>query len=284
MSQIALLKVNVKDILQARAPKTYVPGFLVKYLERIVHQNEINQFLEKSSHLYGIDFLEAALAFLDIKIETFGLENLPVDRYTFASNHPLGGIDGVSLGMAIHEKFPDQSIKYLSNDLLSTISNLLPLFVPVNKIGNQSQHRSLPERLTEVYASNQQMVLFPSGICSRQLNGQITELKWGRSFIKKSIESERSVVPVFFEGQNSRFFYWLANTRKCLRIKTNIEMLYLADEMFKQRGQSFRVVFGEPIPYTTFDHSRTIQQWADWVRSKALELEKRLPDQNGKNH
>jgi putative hemolysin len=284
MSQIAALKVNVKDILQTRAPETYVPRFLVKYLEHIVHQKEINQFLEKSGHLYGIDFLEASLDFLNIKIETFGLEHLPADRYTFVCNHPLGGIDGVSLGMVIHKRFPDQSIKYLSNDLLSTISNLLPLFVPVNKIGNQSQHRSLPERLTEAYDSNQQMVLFPSGICSRQLNGKITELKWGKSFIKKTIESRRAVVPVYFEGQNSRFFYWLANTRKSLRVKTNIEMLYLVNEMFKQRGKSFRVVFGEPIPYTTFDQSQTLQQWADWAQSKALELEKRLPEQHEKNY
>jgi putative hemolysin len=284
MSQVAVLKVNVKDILQARAPKTYVPGFLVNYLEHIIHQKEINQFLTECGHLYGIDFLEAALSFLAIKIETIGLDNLPAGRYTFVSNHPLGGIDGVSLGMVIHHKFPDQSIKYLSNDLLSTLSNLLPLFVPVNKIGNQSQHRSLPERLTEVYASNKQMVLFPAGICSRHLNGKVTELSWGKSFIKKSIESERTVVPVFFEGHNSRFFYWLAHTRKVLGIKTNIEMLYLADEMFKQRGKSFRIIFGEPIPFTTFDHTQTVQQWADWVRSKALELEKRLPDPHEKNH
>jgi len=274
MPQTEQLSINVRDILKTKAPKAKVPGFVIKYLEKIAHQSEINEFLSVNGHLDGIDFVRKAVEYLDIELIVHGLEDLPDARYTFTGNHPLGGIDGMSTGLAVHDRFPDRSIKFLSNDLLSNISNLLSLFVPVNKVGNQSQHRSLPERLKEVYGSERQMVIFPAGICSRRVKGEITELNWNKSFIQKTIESERDVVPVYFEGRNSNFFYTLANLRTFLGIKLNIEMLYLADEMFKQRGKKFNVYFGKPIPYTTFDNSKTKQEWANWVRIKTLELAK----------
>lgn len=274
MPRTEQLTINVRDILKAKAPKAKVPGFVVRYLEKLAHQSELNEFLAINGHLDGIDFVRKAVEYLDIKLIVHGLDELPDARYTFTGNHPLGGIDGMSTGLTVHDRFPDRSIKFLSNDLLSNISNLLSLFVPVNKVGNQSQHRSLPERLKEVYSSERQMVIFPAGICSRRVKGEITELNWNKSFIQKTIESERDVVPVYFEGRNSNFFYTLANLRTFLGIKLNIEMLYLADEMFKQKGKKFNVYFGKPIPYTTFDNSKTKQEWANWVRIKTLELAK----------
>jgi len=281
MSQTEAKKVNVREILRKRAPKTNVPGFIIRYLERIVHQNDINEYLQEFGHLSGIPFVEAATG---VTIDTHGLDELPEGRYTFAGNHPLGGIDGISTGLAVHHKYPSRSIKFLSNDLLSNLENMAPLFVPVNKIGNQSQQRSLPKRLNEAYQSDVQMVVFPAGICSRRINGEITELQWQKSFITKSVESQRDVVPVFFDGRNSNFFYSLANIRKILGIKINVEMLYLVNEMFKQRGKTFHIYFGKPIPYTTFDNSQTAQQWADWVRIQTLDLGKKINATNGTHH
>ena len=274
MSQTEYVSVNVRDILHYKAPNKKIPDFLIRYLERIVHQDEINLILEKFGDLYGTDFMEQAVHYLGINLEIHGLYELPEGRFTFAGNHPLGGIDGMATGLAISKRYPVQGIKFLSNDLLSNIDNLLPLFVPVNKIGNQSQRRSLPERLTEAYSSDVQMVIFPAGICSRRVKGKITELNWTKSFIQKSIDSKRDVVPVYFEGKNSRFFYNLANLRTFLGIKINLEMLYLPDELFKQRNKTFRVFFGKPIPYSTFDQSKSIQEWANWVRSQSLNLAK----------
>lgn len=266
------MRINVQDVVRSKAPNSKVPKFLINYLERIIHQNELNDFLKEHGNLVGIDFVEQAMRFLDITIVTEGLEELPEGRYTFAGNHPLGGIDGMATGLQVYHRFPEQGIKFLSNDLLTNIENLLPLFVPVNKVGNQSQHRSLPLRLTEAYQSDMQMVIFPAGICSRRVHGRVTELQWQKSFIIKSIESNREVVPVYFHARNSNFFYTLANLRKFLKIKLNIEMLYLPDEMFKQRGRTFKVTFGKPIPCSTFDKSRTHQEWAEYVRLQALAL------------
>jgi putative hemolysin len=275
MSQAEKLEINVREILRAKAPNSKVPNFLIRYLERIVHQDELNAFLDKNGDKYGIEFVEEGMRFLDVTIHTEGLDELPEGRFTFAGNHPLGGIDGMATGLAVHHRYPEQSIKFLSNDLLTNLQNLLPLFIPINKIGSKSQHRSLPHRLNEAYQSDKQMVIFPAGICSRRVKGRVTELTWQKSFVQKSIETQRDIVPVYFEARNSNFFYTLANIRSFLKIKTNFEMLYLPDEMFKQRGKAFHIYFGKPIPWTFFDRSRSTQEWADYVREQSLALAKK---------
>ena len=269
------LKISVRDVLKSKAPKVKVPGFIIRYLERIVHQDEMNEFLKDHSDIVGIEFIEESMRFLNIKVEVEGLDEIPDGNYTFAGNHPLGGIDGMATGLQVHYRFPDKSIKFLSNDILSNLKNLLPLFIPVNKVGNQSQHRSLPLRINEAYQSEKQMVIFPAGICSRRVKGEVTELEWQKSFVVKSIETNRDIVPVFFHGRNSNFFYSLANLRKFLGIKINLEMLYLVDEMFKQRGSTYKITFGKPIPISTFDSSRSHMQWAEYVRIQTLALGKK---------
>jgi 1-acyl-sn-glycerol-3-phosphate acyltransferase len=275
-NQLSGWKINVREILRSKAPGKKVPEFLIRYLERIVHQDELNVFLEQQRGVSGIPFVEASVGFINVKIQVEGLDELPDGRYTFVGNHPLGGIDGLATGFEVYKRFPKRGIRFISNDLLTYIENLRPVFVPVNKIGNQSQQRSLPQHLSEAYASEEQMVIFPAGVCSRRIHGEITELKWQKSFIPKSIESKRDVVPVFFKAKNSNFFYNLASLRSFLGIKMNVEMLYLSDEMFKQRGKTFRVKFGKPIPWTTFDQSKTQQEWADYVRNITLELGKTM--------
>ncbi len=270
--QSKVLKINVREILHSKAPNKKVPEFLIRYLERIAHQDEINIFLNEQEGVSGIEFVEASVKFIGLEVTCEGLEELPEGRFTFVGNHPLGGIDGLATGFEVYKRYPKQGIRFISNDLLTNIENLRPVFVEVNKIGNKSQQRSLPQRLSEAYASDEQMVIFPAGICSRRVKGVITELKWQKSFIPKSIESNRDVVPVYFEGRNSNFFYNLASLRTFLGVKTNFEMLYLSDEMFKQRGKTFKIKFGKPIPCSTFDSSKTHQEWADYVRNETLAL------------
>src|SRR5665647_3906123 len=170
VSQNNVLKINVREVLRSKAPHKEVPEFLIRYLERIVHQDELNVFLEEQEGISGIEFVEASVHFVDVKVVCEGLAELPEGRYTFVGNHPLGGIDGMATGFEVYKRFPKQGIKFISNDLLTTIENLRPVFVSVNKIGNQSQHRTLPQRLSEAYNADTQMVIFPAGICSRRIN------------------------------------------------------------------------------------------------------------------
>lgn len=264
--------IDIDKILQSKAgaKAKYVPSFVVSYLKRIVHQDEINEFLARVEGKVGVDFLEEGMQFLDMKLDVRGLENLPADGLcTFVSNHPLGGQDGVALGYLLGKHY-DGRIKYLVNDLLMNLKGLAPLFIPINKTGSQA--KDFPLMVEAGFNSDSPIIMFPAGLCSRRQNGMIRDLEWKKTFVVKSVQHHRDVVPIFFEGRNSDFFYNLANLCKALGIKFNIAMLYLADEMFKNRHKTFKVTIGKPIPWQTFDKSKTPAAWAEYVKNTVYNL------------
>lgn len=264
------LRIDIDAILKAKAPNASVPRFLVSYLKRIVHQEEINAFLASEPGT-GFDFIDATLKFLRVDAVVDGLEHLPDSRepVVFVSNHPLGGLDGMVLALMIGKHYTTD-LKVLVNDLLMYLSPLSGLFVPVNKTGAQT--KSYAKSMRDVYESGSSVLTFPAGACSRKLHGVIQDLEWRKNFVVKAVEYRRQVVPVYFEGRNSRFFYNLARVRKFLGIKLNVEMLYLADEMFRQRGSCYRVRVGEPVSWQMFDRSRTPVQWAQWMRDEVYKM------------
>lgn len=243
----------------------------MRYLERITHVHEMNRFLERHPDLTGYDFIRCVLAEeLHATATIDGLENLPAgDRpCIFVSNHPLGGLDGMIIALMLgdHHRRP---LKVIVNDLLMQVVPLQCLWAPVNIVGSQTRDYALRQR--EMWESDADILTFPAGACSRRqwLDHRfvIRDLDWKKSFIQKAQTNHRDVVPIRFEGHNSRFFYALAYWRKKLGIRVNIEMLYLVDEMYKARGSHFAVHVLPPIPYTTFDASRTPAQWAEYVKA-----------------
>ena len=272
MQNKSLTLIDLDKIVRDRAGSKakYIPQFLLNWLKKIVHQDFINGYLKEG--YVGVDFCENCLRYLDVKVEVEGLENLSEDKsktYTFVSNHPLGAIDGVTLGMVLGRHYQGE-IKYIVNDLLMNLPGLAPLCVPINKTGQQS--RSFPAMVEAVFRGDNHIVMFPAGICSRRIDGQIHDLPWKKTFITKSVETHRDVVPIHFGGRNSDFFYNLANLCKRLGVKFNIAMLYLADEMYKNRHKTFRVAIGKPIPWQTFDKSKTPMEWAKYVQDIVYKL------------
>ena len=275
MDKITEKTIDIKEILKGKmgSKAKFVPAPLVKWLERIVHQDEVNDFLWQNRDKVGVEWLESCLRYLDTALDIVGKENLPPKDdgrlYTFVSNHPLGGQDGVAIGAIVGRHY-DGHFKYLVNDLLMNLPGLAPLCVPINKTGQQS--RSFPAMVEAVFRGDNHIVMFPAGICSRRIDGQIHDLPWKKTFITKSVETHRDVVPIHFGGRNSDFFYNLANLCKRLGIKFNIAMLYLADEMYKNRHKTFRVAIGKPIPWQTFDKSKTPMEWAKYVQDIVYKL------------
>ena len=275
MDKITEKTIDIKEILKGKmgSKAKLVPAPLVKWLERIVHQDEVNDFLWQNRDKVGVEWLESCLRYLDTTLDIVGKENLPPKDdgrlYTFVSNHPLGGQDGVAIGAIVGRHY-DGHFKYLVNDLLMNLPGLAPLCVPINKTGQQS--RSFPAMVEAVFRGDNHIVMFPAGICSRRIDGQIHDLPWKKTFITKSVETHRDVVPIHFGGRNSDFFYNLANLCKRLGIKFNIAMLYLADEMYKNRHKTFRVAIGKPIPWQTFDKSKTPMEWAKYVQDIVYKL------------
>lgn len=272
MTQEGITQIDIKQVLQQKAPSAArkIPGFVVRYLIRTVHQDELNDILRRYHDKDGVAFMQELIGYFDLNLELVNEENIPTGgRYIFASNHPLGGLDGICLSAIIGGRF-DGKIRYLVNDLLLYLSNLRSIFVPINKHGAQGKKNA--ELIEEAYASDNQIITFPAGLCSRKQNGKIQDTEWKKSFIQKAVEHKRDIVPVFFEGRNSYFFYRLANLRKALGIKMNYEMIYLPDEMFKSKHKTFRIHFGKPIPWQTFDNSRKPAEWAEWMKGIVYNL------------
>lgn len=250
-----------------------VPRFAVRWLKKIVHEDEVNKFLWESRNLSGTDWLTECVRYLKMDITIEGVENLPHKDdgkfYTFVSNHPLGGQDGVALGSIIGRHY-DGKFRYLVNDLLLNLPGLKPVSVGINKTGHQS--RNFPLMVESAFQGQNHVIMFPAGLNSRENHGVIHDLPWKKTFVSKSVEYRRDVVPIYFSGRNSERFYRIARWQKRLGLKVNIAMLFLVDEMYRNVGKKFTVKIGRPIPWQTFDHSRTPQEWALWVEDKVYEL------------
>jgi len=276
MATVTEKTIDIDRVLKEKmgAKAKYVPNFLVRWLVRIAHQDDVNAFLWDNRDKVGVEWLEACVKYLDLKLEVEGKENLPASDdkklYTFVSNHPLGGADGVALGSIIGRHYNGR-FRYLVNDLLMNLPGLAPVCIPINKTGHQG--RNFPAMVKAGFESNNHMLMFPAGLCSRRHKGVIRDIPWSKTFISKSVEYQRDIVPIHFGGQNSNFFYRLANfSDKCLPF--NLAMLFLVDEMYKNVHKTFRVTIGKPIPWQTFDKSKTPMEWAQFVEDRVYYLEK----------
>ena len=267
--------IDVRGIMRSKMGNKAdkVPGFIISYLQKILHEEQVNEFLIENDGIVGTPWLESCISYLKLSFNIEGLDNLPAKddtkRYTFVSNHPLGGMDGVAIASILGKQYDDQ-IRLLVNDFLMNLPGLAPLCIGINKTGAQS--RSFPALVEEGFSGDMHMMMFPAGICSRKINGKIQDLPWKKTFISKSIQYQRDIVPIHFIGRNSDFFYRLANFSDKYIKKVNVAMIYLVDELYKNIGKTFTIKIGKPIPWQTFDKSKTPVEWAQYVRSLVYEL------------
>lgn len=263
--------INIREVFAGKSPglAKFIPGFVYRYLHRMLHLDFINEILEKYGMLEGTAFVDAVVEMFNVREHLHGIENVPKEgKYIFASNHPLGGFDGMLLMKIVEEKLGN--FKFLANDILMNIPQLEPVFVPVNKHGGHA--REAAKALSEVYNSDCQVLIFPSGLASRKINGKVVDLEWKKHFISKAVQHKRDVIPVFISGRNTNRFYRLAKIRKFFRIKWNLEMFFLPDETYRHRNTDVHLYFGKPIPYTTFDGTKNHKEWAEWVKQQVYEL------------
>ncbi len=261
------LHIDIKEAIESKLPRIskLLPRFVFGRLAKLIRQDELNRILLENKDFRDTDFATGTLRSMGIHIVVEGLENVPTEgRFIFASNHPLGGLDGIALISIIGQRYGG-NVRCIVNDLLMAVKPLGGVFLPINKYGSQSKQSI--RQIDEAYAGDAQMIMFPAGYCSRMnRNGDIRDLEWKKSFITKSVSTRRNIVPVYFDGVNSDFFYKFAKYRKSIGIKASLETIFLPSEMVKSEGKTFGVKFGKPIPYTLFDSSRSQAEWADRVK------------------
>lgn len=255
----------IREVIRKKNPRLlkWMPRFVLRYIERVLHEDQINTIMANIGHLHGLDFVDALIGELDLEVVLEGAEHIPKEGgVIFASNHPLGGLDGIAFMHALGRYRKD--IKFIVNDILLNIQNLGPLFVGVNKHG--SQGRESIAQIEQAYADDHALLVFPAGLVSRKRQGIIGDLEWKKSFINKAKRYKKDIVPVFIDGKNSNFFYTFARLREKVGIKANIEMFYLPDELFAQRGKKITIRIGERISHTHFNRSKSEKEWAEEVK------------------
>lgn len=270
-TNISQKKIDIRKVFHEKNPglAPYIPGFVYRYLSRILHLDFINDFLDKHGGKKNLEFAEASVQEFNITTEIKGYERLPeTSRLIFVSNHPLGGFDGMLLISLIGRKYP--GIKTLANDILMNISNMDGVFVPINKHGRQSQQAV--KDLEAIYQGDDPLLTFPAGLVSRRRKGIIRDVPWKKNFISKARQYKRDVIPVWVSGRCTNFFYRLANLRKFLRIKSNIEMFFLPDETYRHRNEHIRIVFGKPVSWEKFSREKRPAEWADLMQDLIYKL------------
>lgn len=271
--------INISKVLKNKNPRLFalLPRFVIRYIERVIHQEELNRELYEMRDYKGVDKFQKFMEFRNVSIEIIGAENIPKEgKFIFASNHPHGGPDGVIFTMVVNSFF--KNVKFLVNDILMNIPDVENIFLPINKHG--SNNRDSIQAINDAYSSDNQILIFPAGIVSRKKNGVIKDLEWQKSFITHAKKYQRDVIPVFISGKNSNFFYNLANFRKRIGIKANLEMFYLVDELYRHNNETIKIYFGAPVSYTTFDDSKSIKEWAEVMKQKTYGLIKKNDETN----
>lgn len=267
--------IDVEKILKNKNPRAFklMPGFLLRYLKRILHQKEINEFMLRNAGKKNADFCDEVIRYFDIKIDVKHLERIPKEgKIVLAMNHPLGGMDAMILVSALKERRKD--LKFIVNDILMNISNLNDMFVGVNKHGKNKI--SVREQITDLFMSDDAVCIFPAGLVSRKTKGVVKDLIWKKTFVTYSREFDRTIIPIYIDGGLSHFFYRLSNFRKKIGVKANLEMLYLSNEMFKQHGKHIRFVVGEPITVEHLNSDISDQDLAQDIKEIVYELQKEL--------
>lgn len=263
--------IDIKKVISDKNPKLLkrIPGFIVRYLQRILHEKDVNQFIHDHKADSPIEFCLSVMNKFNIQATTHGIENIPAEGGAIlACNHPLGGMDAMALVTVLHEKRPD--IKFIVNDVLLHLENLKPIFVGVNKYGSNATD-SL-KKVDETFQGNDLLCIFPAGLVSRKTNGKVKDLKWKKTFISRAKKYDKPIIPVFIDGELSKFFYNLYRIRKIIGIKANVEMLYLVNELYKQHDEKIEIYFGKPIFADQLDTSKNYQEWAEHIQEEVYTL------------
>lgn len=265
--------IDIEKVLAEKNPtlKKWLPKFAVNIFKKLIHQDFINNLIANNKDKFDADFCDSVIEHMNIKVIVKGLDNIPKSGGCYlVGNHPLGGMDAMALVHGFKSVRPD--LKFIVNDILLKIKNLSNMFYGINKHGKTAAD-SL-KRINGLFASDNAVFIFPSGLVSRRLKGLVRDLEWKKTFVTRAKKNNKLVVPVYLDGEMSSFFYRLSNFRKSVGIKANIEMLFLVDEMKKQEGKTIHVYVGEPIDPKSLDKSKTDKEWAEWIKEKVYSLDK----------
>jgi len=238
---------DVERLLQEKGPSLYrrLPPGVMALLKGILREKKVNRWAWAMRDLEGDAFVKRLLEKLQVKIEIQHLDRIPKDeKITIVSNHPSGGIDGLLLLYLSHQARSQGRI--LVNDVLFELPQLASLFVPIDKFTSGSGGQRGLGTVDHFYQGSEPVLLFPAGKTSRPRKGKLWDEHWQSSFVRKSREHRRTIIPVHIETRNSQHFYWIWKLRSLFGLRANLEMFLLVDELFRQKGRTITLRVGKP--------------------------------------
>lgn len=267
-----IVKLDTEKFLKDRFPDKKFPSLLVKLIRYMICEKQINGLYSDAQGKKNVEFATSCMKSMNVTCQVVGEENFPTngEKLIFASNHPQGGIEAICIAHVLGTRY-NGKIKFYANEFLQAVEPLKELFLPIYR-KRHLQTRDSVEAINEFYKSENQLITFPAGVTSFKKNGVIIDHPWRKSFIKASVQYQRDVVPMYFKARNSHFFYFLENFRKRIHFPVNFEVALFAKEIFKQQGKNLTLYVGKPIPWQTFDRSKSLEEWTEYVRQKVYEL------------
>ncbi len=277
MDKPDIFLIDIEKVFAEKNPKLAkrIPKFIFRIIKRILHQEEINDFLIRNKDKKEIDFANAVLDEFKVTVDVCGVERIPKDgRFIFVANHPMGGMESMGFIQIAHNAFPG-NIRFPVNDVLLNLKNFDPIFIPINKYGSQGRESS--KQILDIYESDYQILFYPAGMVSRKTKGKIIDSEWKKTFIAKAVQTQRDIIPIYINGKNTKRFYRIGIWRKFFGIKANLEMFFLPDELYRAKNCKIEYTIGQPISFKQFDKSMRFNEWAKEVKDFVYSL-KDKPD------
>jgi putative hemolysin len=229
---------------------------------------------EESSN--AVEFAEAIIKNLNIKLKVNFLSEIPKEGpVVFISNHPFGAIDGIILAAVLGKARPD--LKIMVTRALGVIEPLDDLFLYVDNwtTGNAKNITALKNTIKWLRAENS-LCIFPAGEVSHFdfKERQVIDPKWNNHFTQIIKRSNATVVPIFFEGNNSLMFQFAGIIHPALRT------VMLPREFMKKRSKTIKMIIGHPILHEKLELFERKQELSEFLRIKTYQLSDFIDDEN----
>ncbi len=240
--------ITLRNLIQSVPTNNKMTRIVLKYswLEKIFNKflnfNQVNRFLSRTQNWSGIEFIEELFDYIDFSFTTThkDKQKIPSEgRLIVVANHPLGGLDALSLICSINEV--RQDIKILANEMLTNIEQLNELIIPVDVFSKNLKKSSLVA-IHNAMVEEKVLIIFPAGEVSRLRSGKVMDGDWSKSTISIAKKYGAPILPVFIKAQNSYFFYIISKVNK------KLSTALLPREIFKKAGERISIKIGDIIP------------------------------------
>lgn len=243
--------VNIQREISLKFPSLLKLPFIIKkpifeIIKRIIHENEINNFLQSKEKLSPFDFIDAVLEYFNFsyKVSSNQIENIPPSgRVIIIANHPLGALDALSLIHLIQKVRSD--VRVVANDVLAQIDQLKPILLSIDAFGLKTSKETIEQIYTSL-DSEQAVIIFPAGEVSRARPAGVKDTKWHKGFLKFALKKNTPILPIHIKAKNSTLFYTLSTLNK------KLSATLLPHEMFNKKNKNLEFNIGEIIPFKSF--------------------------------